>query len=246
MRILKTALQILVIGAIGFLILNGYRSWLSRSDSFLISKIEIRGNDFLSDDEICELAGVSCENNTWRIDLIKAEDNIRKNRLVEQVLIHRMLPDILEIRIQEKQALALLKVDDALYAIDPEGYILPSKPGKMYNMPILSGQFTGPVRVGSDIHATPVVTGLNFIHQVLEDRPGMYNEISEVVTDRESSLHLYLTREGIPVYMGDSDHLLKIRSLEALIRQSGSSLSMKNVRYVDLRYKGQVILGMRT
>jgi len=246
MQILKRTLQIFIIGAVGFFILKGYRNWLSDSDSFRIRKIEIRGNDFLSDDEIREMAGLKGSDNVWCINLVDAEQNIRKNRLVEEVIIHRMLPNILEIRIQEKQALALLKVGENLFAIDPNGYILPSKPGKMYNMPILSGQFTGPVREGSDIHATPVVAGLNFIHQVLEDRPEMYNEISEVVTDRNASLRLHLSKEGIPVYLGDSDHPLKIRSLEALIREAGNTLSMKKVLYVDLRYKGQVILGMRT
>ncbi|NQT23734.1 FtsQ-type POTRA domain-containing protein [candidate division KSB1 bacterium] len=246
MRILRLTLQVFVIGAIGFFVLRGYKHWISDSGLFQIRKIEIRGNEFISDQEICEMVGMTSEANVWQVDLVAAEKNIRRNRLVEEVFIHRLLPDILEVRVQEKQAVALLKVDENLFAIDPTGFILPSKPGKMYNMPILSGKFTGPVQIGSDIHSTPVVEGLHFLNEVLQDRSKMYNEISEVVVNTDQSLHVYLSREGVPVYLGNSDHLLKIRSLEALIREAGSTYSMKSLRYVDLRYKGQVILGMRT
>ncbi len=246
MRMLRLILQIFVFGTIGFFVLQGYGKWLSDTGVFQIQKIEICGNEFISDQEIYEMTGVTEKNSIWQVDLTVAEENIRKNRLVEEVIVHRMLPDILEIRIQEKQALALLRVDGHLFAIDRTGFILPSKPGKMYNMPVLSGRFTGPVQIGADIHATPVVEGLDFISQVLQDRPELYNEISEVVTGDKKSLCVYLSREGVPVYLGDSDHLLKIRSLDALIRESHTAFSMKNVRYIDLRYQGQVILGMRT
>lgn len=246
MDLLKRIFQIIVIAGTGFLVLQGYRVWLADSNRFQIRKIEIRGNDFISDQEICELAGIAGEDNVWEIDLVSAEKHIRRNRLVEDVFIHRELPDILKIQVQEKQALALLKVDDHLFAIDPAGCILPSKPGKMYNMPVLSGQFTGPVRIGSDIHVTPVEEGLEFINQVVQDRPVMYNEISEVVVSPDATIRLHLSHDGIPVFIGHSDYLLKIRSLDALIHESHPTFSVNRVRYIDLRYNGQVILGMRT
>lgn len=238
--------KFLLMITIGYFVLKGYHSWLTQSDAFQMRKIEITGNDFISDEEIIELAEMNGKTDLWEIDLVNVEKKIRENRLVEDVYIHRRIPDILEIHIQEKQALALLKVDDQLFAIDPAGFILPSKPGKMYNMPVLSGAFTGPVRVGSDIHATPVVHGLVFLKQVLQDRPELYNEISEVVAGAEASLNVYLSENGVPVYFGSTDYALKIRSLEALIREPGYARNLKQVRYVDLRYRGQVILGVRT
>lgn len=241
---LRRAFKILFGLALIGLILIGYRNWLGASDTFQIRKIEISGNEILTDDEILNLAGIESDKRIWDVSLSVSESGIRNNPFVADAEIRRDFPDILKIHITEKRALALLKYNKKFYAIDDSGLVLPSKPGRLYDMPVISGNIRETLRVGKKIHQTDVTTGLGFLKTIVSDSPNLYKEISEVLPDPEKGLVLYTSQKSIPVYMGETNLIPKIRCLDAVLSDLGNQLS--DIRYIDLRFQGQVILGKRT
>ncbi len=239
--------KILIFSVVVFLsiiILRGYSQWLGHSRDFTIRKIEIRGNELIPDSEILKLADIQDEELIWHVNLAAAENTIKDNPFIASVQVSRRLPDILDIRIREKQALALLKFDTKFFAIDDSGLVLPSKPGRLYDMPVISGSFRGVPRVGKTVPDQKVQAGLDFLKQVILDRPQLYKEISEVIPDRPEGLVVVTSHAAIPVLIGEKQHASKIRYLEAVLSEIAAQPA--GVRYIDLRYQGQVILGMRT
>ena len=222
-----------------------YKVWIERSDTFHVRKVEIEGNDLLSNEEMLRLGGLSPKSSIWGMDLMAAEDAIGKHAFIKSVCVHRLLPDVIRVRVEEKSPVALLNFRGMFYCIDWEGVVLPSKPGKLYDLPILSGDLRGAVSIGQRVGGKAVDEGLLFLTAMMKDRPELYSRISEIVLGRPEGLVLYTSQSGIPVWIGDGGYTWKVRCLEAILDELVHKGEFSQIRYIDLRFRGQVVVGMR-
>ncbi len=222
-----------------------YVQWLKRSDTFQVRKIEIEGNELFSDQEILDLGNLNLETDIWKIDLDRAGNQIGSQPFIEKVYIERLLPDRLRIHILEKHPVALLQFESAFYCIDREGLILPSITGKNYDLPILSGDFKGGVHVGSRASGNVIGQGLQFIRLILNICPSLYSQISEVVVGMEEGLLLYTNQTTVPVWIGKEEYVRKIHYLEAILVELALQEKFSQVRYIDLRFGDQVVVGIK-
>lgn len=227
-------------------IIGHYRHWLDQSESFLIKHIEISGNELLSDKEILKQGNLDYKECIWHVNLIQFEKGLERNPFVADVQIKRLFPNSIHIIIQEKQPLALLNFKGKFHCIDQEGLVLPSRPGRLYDLPVISGAFEGSIALGSYVSGKHVWSGLQFLQMVIKDRPRLYTEISEIVVGKSKGLILYTRQGAIPVLMGKENQKRKIRYLEAILSELDQSKTFTNVKYIDIRFQGQVVLGMRT
>jgi cell division protein FtsQ len=228
-----------------WLIVGVYRTWIAESKTFYTRRIEVLGNELLTKDEILHLGGLTPHSSIWKRDLCQVTEGIRVNPFVETVEVERLLPDVLRIRIEEKHPVALLNLQGMFYCIDEDGLVLPSKPGKLYDLPVISGDFQGGVSVGSQAGGKRVQEGLGFLMFVFRSRPEMYSRISEVVVGKPEGLILYTSKAGVPVRVGTGGYTRKILYLEAILDKLAANKDLSRVHYIDLRFEDQVVVGMR-
>lgn len=228
-----------------FVILKAYSAWLKNSDSFKIRKIEIHGNELVSEKKIMSETQLDPEKRIWEIDLGLVDSTIRNNPLIERVQLERSFPNVLKIRIYEKYPIALINYKNRFYCIDREGLVLPSKPGRLYDLPVISGRYKGIVQVGHRIHDPAIQKGLTFIETLIQERAQLYTELSEIVIQEDQNLLLYTRQGGVPVRLGEGGYRWKIRYLEAIIHFLVQKSEINRVRYIDLRYENQIVVGER-
>jgi cell division septal protein FtsQ len=222
-----------------------YRSWISSSDTFLVRRIEVTGNDLVETGEILRMGELAAESSIWGVHLPSVEKKINGNPFIQRATIHRKLPAEIHVIIEEKHPVALLNFRGKLYCVDHEGIVLPSRPGKLYDLPILSGAFGGGVQVGSRVGGNQVHQGLGFLQRVMEDRPKLYAAISEIIVGRPEGLVVTTKQSGIPVWIGSEDTIRKIRYFEAILERLSEFGDLSGVEYIDLRFMGQIVVGMR-
>lgn len=239
-RMIKIALVL----AAGFFVVKQYCAWLCNSDSFKIRQIEIEGNELISSQKIMKITELESGKRIWEIDLRSANEKIRSNPFIDSVELERSFPNVLKIRIHEKYPIALLNFSSRFYCIDETGMILPSKSGKLYDLPVLSGHYQGSVTVGQNIDSPNVKEELAFLKQIIRDRTELYGEISEVAF-KQDGLTLYTRKGGIPVRIGEGGYDWKIRYLEAVIKRIYEKSEIQKIKYIDLRYNNQVVVGER-
>jgi cell division protein FtsQ len=228
----------------GFFVVKLYSAWLVNSDSFKIKKIEIEGNELISSQKIMKDTGLESGKRIWEIDLRSAEEEIRSNPFIDTVHLERSFPNVLKIRIREKYPIALLNFKNCFYGIDEKGMILPSKSGILYDLPVLSGHHQGSVTMGQTIDSPNVMKELAFLKQIIRERTELYGEISEVAIG-QNGLILYTRKGGIPVHIGEGGYDWKIRYLEAVVKQIYQKSDIQKIKYIDLRYNNQVVVGER-
>ena len=222
-----------------------YNKWLKESNTFHVRKIEISGNELLSEQEILQLGGLGLHESIWKLDLGKVTEGISTNPFIANVEVKRKLPDKLRIEVQEKQPVALLNFKGKFLCVDQEGLVLPSKPNKHYDLPVLSGNFDSRVEIGNRAEEKGVKQGLFFINQIREDRPGLYSQISELVVGKPMGLILYTKERGVPVWVGKEGYKRKIRYLEAILKRVKNEKILSQIKYIDLRFRGRIFVGMR-
>lgn len=222
-----------------------YAVWLKTSELFSLDDIQIEGNDFVSRQEILELGNLVETTSIWNVDLVAVQSTMKNHPFLEKVSVERSFPNTLRICVIEKRPVALLNCENQLYCIDSEAMILPSKPGKLYNLPIISGDFKGGVSVGHRAKGLRIVQGLSFLKILQEVRPELYTHISEVVTGVSQGILLYTTQKGIPVWVGEQGFSKKLYCLDAILKELAKNGDMALVKYIDLRFEDQVIVGMR-
>ena len=241
----RTVLTIFVLG-LGALFIRGYAGWIEDGSALTLSRLEVEGNDFFKTQEILDQGGIQSSANLHRLALEGVQARLEANPFLESVQVHKTYPNRLVLRVAEKQPVALLSVEGALYCIDRDGLVLPARPGRLYQLPLISGRFEGGVQTGVRAGGRWVEEGLSLIRTVLAERPELYDKISEVVVGHPKGMLVYTADCSVPVWFGTGGVSEKIRYLEAIYAELSSKNQFQQVKYIDLRYEDQVVLGMRS
>ncbi|MBN1780209.1 FtsQ-type POTRA domain-containing protein [bacterium] len=242
-REFRATLVVAVVLFLGFVVGKAYVKWLKSGPTFQVRRIEIEGNDLLSDARIEDMARLRTRVPIWQIDLVGGERSIETVDFVDDVVIRRRLPDVIQIEVHEKKPVALIRHKQKLYCVDGEGLIIPSEPGKMYDLPILSGPFKGEIHMGQKLGGHWIPQALDILQHIRYDRPAMYSEISEMVLGDKNGILIYTCKYGVPVYVGDSMSVWKIRCFDSIYRELMRTNELKLTKYIDLRYRGQIFVG---
>lgn len=229
-----------------FILVDKYIKWINKSSQFNISNVEIIGNEFFTKEELLKECEYKENLSTWEIDLKKLNDNLEKNPFLENIKVYRSFPDKLIISLKEKKPIALLNINNNFLTLDKTGLVLPSKSGAMYDVPVISGDFRGEINTGHRAGGKQLKFSLTIVNKILAVQPDLYNKISEIVVNDKQNLIFYTSKNGIPVHMGKDNIEYKIQCLGEMLRKLKINGDFAKIKYIDLRYEDQIIVGRRT
>ena len=244
--LIRRFFQTVIVLALAAMFIRAYVNWICQGNAFTISKLQVEGNDFFKTQEILDQGGLAPQANLHGIALEAVQARLESNPFLERVELHKTYPNRLTLRVAEKQPVALLNVEGQLHCIDRDGLVLPARPGRLYQLPLISGQFEGSIQTGVRTGGRWVREGLALVRTVLAERPELYDKISEVVVGHPKGVLVYTADSAIPVWFGHADLSEKVRYLEAIYQELASKRQFDQVKYIDLRYQNQVVLGMRS
>ncbi len=162
----------------------------------------------------------------------------------------RRLPGTVEIRIQEKVAVAYLNQDSALYAMDGAGRIIAqatAEEAATSGLPrVRNIQATSPVRLGDDVLNEEVIALLHDVVVLLPERvnasireflvPAVGTEEVHVRTDRGWTLLLDAKRPFAD----------QLAVLEKILTEELNPKALERLEYMDLRVPGKVFYRLRS
>lgn len=113
-----------ILFCIGFLTFMGYRT-VTASAFFDVKKIEIRGTNRISREEIEKIVRLESEKNgVWNADLKKIREEIEKSNFVKSATVSRILPDGIRVNITERKPTALARIEGGDFWVDEDGVVL--------------------------------------------------------------------------------------------------------------------------
>lgn len=137
-RILISVISSLVI--LFIIVFSGLKlyTYITESDNFLLTKIEISGESYLTEDEIIQLAGLQKNSNILQYKINQIEANLLSSNWIQDVKITRILPSTFRIEIIERKPIFIVINNNELYYLDNKAqYIDKLNKEKFIALPVL-------------------------------------------------------------------------------------------------------------
>ena len=211
-KILKVlGLCVLVAGAIAF---------LCTTPLFNVTQIEVVGNETVSKEEIISLSQIKINENMFKNVKTTIRQNIKGNAYIENVAVKRVLPNKMQITVQERKVKFMVKLLNSYAYINSQGYILEIT-SQTKEVPIIEGMSTpeeemiaGKRLNNEDLNSLEVA--LSIVSSCEE------NEISRFITSINvkdpNEYIVYMAEKSKTIHLGNHSNLgAKILYVKAII-----------------------------
>ena len=113
-----------IVFCLGFLFLMGYRT-VTASSFFDAKRIDVRGINRISSETIEKIVrGQSEKNGVWNADLEAIRTEVEKLAYVKTVVVSRVLPNTVEVRVSERIPRAVVRLNGGDFWVDDDAQIL--------------------------------------------------------------------------------------------------------------------------
>ena len=125
-------MYICITGATVYFVITGVKFWITHSEIFRITQVEVTGTSILSVEDIHSLITLELDQRIFDIDMKPIKEKIEANPYVEHVSVGRKFPGTLTIDLNERIPFAYISLNK-VYLIDAGGYLLPMKSSLLHN-----------------------------------------------------------------------------------------------------------------
>ncbi|MBI4530388.1 MAG: FtsQ-type POTRA domain-containing protein, partial [Candidatus Latescibacteria bacterium] len=216
--------------------------WLARSPFFVIQKIGVEGNKRLSKEEIIISSGVKVGQGLYALDPAKATERLKTHPWIKEVTVSRRPPHGVLIRVVEREPTAMITLGGRLYAIDRDTVLMPMT-SSIPELPLFTGVRPDSFRVGRPLRSERLTTLLTFVAKAEEVDETFIRQISDLRPAGWGSVAANLMASGLEVRMRTDDLEEQIDWLKKLLNRSEFH-GEDRLAYVDLRFAGQVVVGL--
>ncbi|NOX97601.1 MAG: FtsQ-type POTRA domain-containing protein [Nitrospirae bacterium] len=227
----KLSLVFLVIAGVAIAGKKG-EEFLFTSPYFRISTVNFVGFNSVEKKTLEKLANIEPGKNIFRIDLGGVKRRLQSHPQVKEVFVSRQFPRTLEIRVEERKAIAFVKNEGKIYSVDKEGFII-SEASLSRNLPLITGLDWEGMKVGEQIKAGKFIWAL----EILEISPSLDLPISEIVLEGQSPVILI---RGVKVFLGEEKKRgEELKRLKAILNDLKKR--KERAEYIDLRFNNPVV-----
>lgn len=210
------------------------REWL------VLKHIEVKGNRRLNREEI--IAAAQLQNGLTLTNLNPKSLETRLGLVpdLKRVQVLKRYPSRLVIRVEEREPLAVVPLQDPQY-IGEDGIVFPIKKGESWDYPLL----TGSVRSQELSPPSPtLLRALSTLAYIKHHMPSLYSQISELNLDRER-VQLFLRPTGAELILTEFSDTTVWALLNLYLKHRPLTSNLK-LNYLDLRFGQTIIEGYRS
>ena len=238
-RLTKILILYLVIGFLGWNFFN----FIFNSNFCNIEEVIIKGNDYLSEDEIFYKSNIKLGENIFKLDLKKTVDSLIQEPWIKEVEIKRVIPNKIIISIKERKEVAFVCIGEEYFTFSKEGFILSKidRPEEEFGLPLILGLEVDEIKIGEIIDKPEFRTALEGINSAEVIMPKKFCQVKILSPDdfmicnKDDTLKVRVNR---PEEIINKENLLR----EAIEKIKREKLS---VEYIDIRFKDSLIIKVK-
>jgi cell division protein FtsQ len=210
--------------------------------SFLaVTDVTVRGNQRLTLGEIDALIGHVRGESLLLVNLERFRATLLDSPWVADVTIRRVFPATVDVRIVEREPVAVARIGQQLYLVDGTGVIIDDygPQYKDFDLPIVDGLAAPRTVDGPSIDPGRAALTARFLN-ALAPRPELIRALSQVDVKNESNIIVLLGDDPTYLHLGDELFLERIQTYLELTPALAER--ERAVDYVDLRFGNRVFL----
>jgi cell division protein FtsQ len=209
-----------------------------------VRSVTVQGHHRLTLGEIEALIGFVRGESLMLVDLDRMRAVLLDSPWVADVTARRILPATIDLRIVEREPVALARLGQQLYLVDEDGVIM-AEFGPQYrdfDLPIVDGLAAPRTPDGPPIDAARARLAARFL-RALEGQPALMRALSQVDVSRPDNVVVLLADDPTMLYLGDEQFVERLQTyleLTPTLEERG-----REVDYIDLRFGNRVFLKER-
>ena len=176
---------------------------------FNIKEIKVLENNQISVDTIISLSGLKTEENIFRFWKEKVIFEIKENPYIENIIIHRKLPDKVEIIVEEREAVYSVDFMGKYAYINTQGHILEISEDNR-KLPIIFGVSTEEENIapGNRLNTEDLIKIEDVIKIMSSAKENnLDKKVTSIDISDKNEYSIYLEEEKKKVYLGDNKNL---------------------------------------
>lgn len=215
-----------------------------RAQMFSISRIVVRGNSHLSRGEVLAIVDGLRGDSLFAADLETYRVKLLDSPWVSDATLRRVLPATIDLRIVERVPMAVGRLGDQLYLVDPAGVII-DEYGPQYvqfDLPIVDGLVSTPSAATAVVNPERARLAARFL-DALAAAPGLRARVSQIDVSNAHNLVVLIDQDPALLYVGDQDFVARLqRYLETAPTLKDQ---IADIDYVDLRFEERIYVNRK-
>jgi cell division septal protein FtsQ len=218
-----------------------FSQYVTESPRFLVKKIRVEGANVLREETILAVAGITAEDNLLLSDIEAIRARVASMPYVRECSVQRAFPDTVIIRVEEREAVAGLLVNNRVFELDEESVVLREleDPSGHAGPLITNVPQLGVVEPGQQLGQPSLHSALALWDAFSLVPVSRELRISEISAPEEALLLVYFDDLPFETRWGRSDYLHQAQNLDILWREKGGKLPCKE--YLDLRFDDDLV-----
>ena len=228
-NVIESVVFVILVLVTGFILLS--------SPIFEVREVLVRGNLFLSEEEVIAAADIGLGVNVFKLKMADITSNLKQLPLIKEAQVARSLPSSVVITVVERVPLGLLPSKEGFIEVDEDGVFLARSGAGASGLPVITGVPVDAAGPGQVFEPEKLRAALD----VIKGLPaGFEANLSEVHVDEDGQIKIYTTegyqcRFGLPQEIEEKGEIFQQVLLE--LRKQGAKIN-----YIDLSYTGQPVV----
>ena len=146
---------------------------------FKLENIYVKGNSYVSQDDIMRIAGVYKGQHMFQVETDKAVQNLRKNLRIEQAIVKRTFPNGIYIEVEERRPVACVACEFGFLDLDRKGMVLNAyRVRHLQTIPLLSGVEARDLYIGDTFGNEQIILALQYLSPLDETELAQIAEVN--------------------------------------------------------------------
>lgn len=239
-RLFKKAIIPVIMICLAFIVYHGVKYAFKKSSFFIIETIDIKGRTALTDLHKSEAVRSCKGKNIFTLNIKELSKVINKAYPeFKKVAVKRVLPNTLEIAVQDRIPVALIK-SYKYFPIDKDAVCLSSDMAIKEDLPVISGlSIWMRPESGKALEDERINAAFYIIKTVREMKILGKHKIARIDISNLKNILFYLDN-GLEIRVGEEELNNKLMKMKAIF--TDPKIDIDNLDYIDLRFK-EAILG---
>ncbi len=205
---------------------------------FRVSKINIKGNSYVSAEEVCRVADIAAGTNMFNVQTDVIAKRMQKDVRFEQVNIRRVFPGEIDIELVERRPMICVAGRYGYMALDRNGMIIDAhKNLTQMQIPLLTGEeVPDNIYIGDTLKTDTIDGVLTFVSALDADSVARFSEIN--VSNPEKVV-IYTT-DAVQLRLGDLNDLEKKAEITRSFMEE-LKVAKHPIEYIDINYSSPFI-----
>ncbi|OGF48204.1 MAG: hypothetical protein A2452_04005 [Candidatus Firestonebacteria bacterium RIFOXYC2_FULL_39_67] len=245
-KFLKAGKILLIAGAaagLGYAVFTGVDR-LNNSPEFEVKEVKVKGNKYVSKNEILAIAKVETRRNMFGVKLKDVQSRLKGNPQFKGAAVNRVFPGTVEIEVTERDPVAYLG-ENKLYQADAEGITFPAIKSFFHGkrLYVFTGINISLSEVGKKTTSKSLKQALAMVEKLETKGVPYLNDVMAVDVPCPEELSLVVQNTKQVYKLGEGNWDEKIDKLSCLLKSINER--KKDIAYVDLRFRDEAVVSFK-